>query len=85
MDLGINDKRQKSVVSSVMILGCLSCLVLTGVEKVEPGALEEWPEEFPVRGSVTSSGLWKDPASQNMPEHDCGWLFLFRLIVEAAC
>lgn len=79
MDLGIKAKSQKSVVSSVMILGHLPCLVLTG------GAPEEWPEEFPVWGSVTSSGLWKDPTSQNMREHDCSWLFLFQLILEAAC
>lgn len=41
------------------------------------------PEGLLVRGSDTIFGLWKDPTSQNMPGHDCGWLFLFRLIVEA--
>lgn len=37
------------------------------------------------RGSEKSSGLWKDPSSQNMPEHGLRWIFLFRLIVEAVC
>lgn len=83
MDLGIKDKRQKSAVLSD--LGCLACLILTGVEKkVEPGALGE-PEELLVRGSETSSGLWKDPTSHDMPEHDRSLIVLFRLIVKAVC
>lgn len=50
----------------------------------EDGALGG-PEELLVRGSETSSDLWEDPTSQNVPDHSCGWLFLFRLIVEDVC
>lgn len=40
MDLGIKDKRQKSaLVSVIRSRGRLPCLILTGVQKVEPGAL----------------------------------------------